>query len=364
LFCQVDTISWLMLQFYRMKQVWYARKWVVILLHISAWTIIFSLPYLLTSHYNDNRVKEADKDATGFFYLNTITNFIFVGLFYLNAYVLTPRFIIRKKYLAYIFLLIAIFFVIMAIHGILFNYLIKYHPFIFVFSVRFNLPTFLLTVAVSITYQLIGDKIRSEKLANEKQEENLKTELSFLRSQISPHFMFNVLNNIVALARTRSEQLEPTVIKLSSLMRYMVYETREQKATLKNEIEYLQSYIDLQTQRFEDSVKVNFTLDAPNDHQSIEPMLLIPFVENAFKHGIGLIEDPQIDIKLRTENNMLFFYVRNKYNGSTEEVKDGIAGIGLANVKRRLNLLYGKDQNLMISTEKNWFTISLQLKLH
>ncbi|HEV3250624.1 MAG TPA: histidine kinase [Puia sp.] len=347
-----------------MKQVWYARKWVLILLHAAAWMIVFSLPYLLTSHYNDNLHKAPDKDANGFFYLNTLTNFLLVGLFYLNAYVLTPRFIIRKKYLAYIVLLIAIFLGIMGIHGILFHNLIKNYPFIFILSVRFNLPTILLTVAVSIIYQLIGDKIKSDKLATEQQEENLKTELSFLRSQISPHFMFNVLNNIVALARTRSEQLEPTVIKLSSLMRYMLYETKEQKATLKNEIEYLQSYIDLQTQRFEDSVRVNVTIDTPNDQQSIEPMLLIPFVENAFKHGIGLIEDPEIDIKLRTENNMLFFYVRNKYNGSNGEVRDSIAGIGLVNVKRRLNLLYGKDQSLLISEEKNWFTISLQLKLH
>lgn len=346
-----------------MKQAWYSIGWVKVLLHMTGWAIVFSLPYLLRSPYDNHHVQQ-DPDEVGFFYLNTITNILFAGVFYLNAYLLVPAFIYSKRYVLYFLLLTLIFCGVMGIHLILFSMLIKSKPFIFILSARFNLPTYLLTVAVSTAYQMIGDKIRDEKKENQKQEENLKTELSFLRSQISPHFMFNVLNNIVALARTKSELVESTVIKLSSLMRYMLYENNEEKATLKKEIEYLRSYIDLQVQRFEDSVTVNVSTEVSEDRYFLEPMLLIPFVENAFKHGIGMIEDPLIEIKLRTDKNILYFSVRNKYNRASRELRDSTKGIGLANVKRRLNLLYGKDQSLLISGENNWFIVSLQLKLH
>ena len=137
--------------------------------------------------------------------------------------------------------------------------------------------------ALSTAYQLIKDKVASDKLAQEKQNEVLKTELSLLRSQVSPHFMFNVLNNMVSLARKQSDLLEPSLIKLSSLMRYMLYEADEEKVSIEKEIDYLQSYIDLQQQRFGKKVQVNVHLHTMDNHYQVEPMLLIPFVENAFQ---------------------------------------------------------------------------------
>src|SRR5262249_40157374 len=150
--------------------------------------------------------------------------------------------------------------------------------------------------------------------------------------QVNPHFMFNVLNNMVALARKKSDLLEPSLIKLSSLLRYMLYETDEQKVPLEKEVEYLRSYIDLQQQRFGSLVKINVDVHAPDKHYEIEPMLLIPFVENAFKHGTGIIDSPQIDIELSAENDTLKFLVSNKYNEGVEETKDNSSGIGLSNV--------------------------------
>jgi LytS/YehU family sensor histidine kinase len=211
---------------------------------------------------------------------------------------------------------------------------------------------------------MIIDKIATDKLLQERENENLKTELSFLRSQVSPHFMFNVLNNMVALARKRSEQLEPSLIKLSSLMRYMLYETDEQKVALEKEVEYLQSYIDLQKQRFGKNVTIHACFQEVNGNYAIEPMLLIPFVENAFKHGTGLIRDAEIEIELKAKNQILQFTVRNRYNAEKEEQKDKTAGIGLTNVERRLNLLYGKNHALLINKNDGWFTVSLQLNLH
>jgi len=170
---------------------------------------------------------------------------------------------------------------------------------------------------------------------------------------------------MVALARKKSDILEPSLIKLSSLLRYMLYETDEDKVLLDKEVEYLQSYIDLQRLRFGKNMQINTQLQQTAFAYTIEPMLLIPFVENAFKHGVGLIEDAQIDIDLKVEKDQLYFSVRNKYNdANVDEPKDKTSGIGLANVKRRLNLLYHQNHLLSIDKTDGWFTVSLQLKLH
>ncbi|MDQ6812631.1 MAG: histidine kinase [Bacteroidota bacterium] len=338
------------------------KKWLNVGLHVAAWLVIFSLPYLLRPPYDPQRTQNTD--AEGFFYLNLITNFFWVGVFYLNALVLTHRFIYHNKYFQYILILIGLYCLIMLFHGFLFTHLIKHHRFVFQMSARFNFTAFILAVVASITYKLITDKSRTDKLFQQKQEENLKTELSFLRSQISPHFVFNVLNNMVALARLKSDQLEPTIMKLSNLMQYMLYETDEEKVLLGTEVEYLQSYIDLQQQRFGSKVKMNIVLDAKEDWLSIEPMMLIPFVENAFKHGVGMIENPEINISLHTNEKQLVFLVSNKYNDELEDVKDKTSGIGLPNVKRRLNLLYGKQHELLIDRKDGWFRVSLKLNLH
>jgi LytS/YehU family sensor histidine kinase len=147
-------------------------------------------------------------------------------------------------------------------------------------------------------------------------------------------------------------------------MRYMLYETDEQKVPLQKEVEYLHSYIDLQQQRFGKKLVVNVDIAPADDTYEIEPMLLIPFVENAFKHGTGLIQEPQIDIELHAKNHLLQFSVRNKYNCGSVEIKDKTSGIGLTNVKRRLKLLYGSNHTLLVTNKDGWFLTSLQLNLH
>jgi LytS/YehU family sensor histidine kinase len=223
---------------------------------------------------------------------------------------------------------------------------------------------------------MINDRVKEDRLQKERENENLKTELSLLRSQVSPHFMFNILNNMVALARKGSAQLEPSLIKLSALLRYMLYETHE-KVPLQKEIEYLQSYIDLQKQRFVNNVIIKSCMQDVDSDYEIEPMLLIPFVENAFKHGTGFVsvnEVPgstlvlynvtEIDIKLTAEKGILKFSVRNRYNENSTDVKDTTPGIGLNNVKRRLNLLYENRHSLIIEKKDGWFFASLQIDLN
>jgi sensor histidine kinase YesM len=345
-----------------MKKHWYLQKWVIVLLHAAAWILLFSLPYLLRPSYDNVPAKSSAQNKN--FYFSMVMNLSWVALFYLNAFVLIPRLIYKKRILVYSITLLLIFSWLIIQTWLLYlvfrdaaDYHIRKHLLITFFI-------FLFILASSTAYQMIKERIKSERNAKEKETENLKTELSFLRSQVSPHFMFNVLNNMVALARKQSAELEPSLIKLSSLMRYMLYETDEDKVALEKEIDYLQSYIDLQHQRFGKNVKVNVSFQKDDINYSIEPMLLIPFVENAFKHGTGLIENAQIDINLEVKSSLLQFLIRNKFNELSEEVKDKTSGIGLNNVERRLNLLYKDDHKVLISKKDGWFTVSLQLNLH
>ena len=349
-----------------MSSKWYSKKWVTILLHIAAWVLLFSLPYLLRPSLNQGKPANPGSDSSRAFLRYVLNNIIYIGLFYLNAKILIPRFIYKRKYTQYPVIVTVIFIAILFITWLVLFYFLRQEEFKFNlrFHILFNFFFFLFMLAGSTAYRMIKDRTRADRIAREKENENLKTELSLLRSQASPHFMFNVLNNMVALARKKSDLLEPSLLKFSSLMRYMLYDADEEKVPLEKEIEYLQSYIDLQQQRFGKNVQVKVDLQKADENYEIEPMLLIPFVENAFKHGTGMIEAAQITIQLKAEKNKLDFTVQNKYDPSSIEIKDKTSGIGLANVKRRLNLLYGNKQHLLITQKDNWFTASLQLNLN
>ncbi|MEO5999147.1 MAG: histidine kinase [Chitinophagaceae bacterium] len=348
-----------------MKSAWYSKKWVVILLHAAAWVLLFSLPTLLRPSYNqDQPARHVSPHPDLAFLASYIMDITWMGIFYFNALFLIPRFPYKRKYWHFAGIHLVIIAWILIQSSLFYKLLIRPGEH---FDIRrpilFNFFIYLFILATSTAYTLIRDKIKADNLAQEKENENLKTELSLLRSQVSPHFMFNVLNNMVSLARKQSDQLEPSLIKLSSLMRYMLYETDEEKVSLEKEIDYLQSYIDLQQQRFGKKVKVTVDMQTMNDQYQVEPMLLIPFVENAFKHGTGLIENAHINIELRAEKNILQFTVSNKFNPVSVEVKDKTSGIGLTNVTRRLNLLYGKRHTLKITRDNNCFVVSLKLNI-
>jgi len=346
-----------------MKAVNYSDKKVKIVTHILMWVIVFSLPYILYKSNDRPPRTLTEVEKAGFLYVNLLSNILWIGLFYLNAFILVPRLMYKKKIFLYVMVVLACFVVAIVLHTALLQLFMPELSFSRFRGAWFNVGPFLLSLAASTAWQMWSDRVKADRLAQQTQQENLKTELSFLRSQISPHFVFNVLNNIVALVRLKSEALEPTVMKLSSLMQYMLYETNEEKVPVKTEAEYLQSYIDLQQQRFGSKVKITTAIHLSNDWAEIEPMLLIPFVENAFKHGVGMIEHPQIDVRLLTQANLLTFSVSNRYNPASVETKDKTSGIGLANVTRRLNLLYGDNHELKILKENNWFEVSLTIKL-
>ncbi len=343
----------------------FLRKHISVFLHVIIWGIVFLLPYLTDVRHTQPRPQINSAQDAEFLQLNLYTLFCLAAVFYLNAYLLIPKLFNRKKYWQYFLSVLLVFCAVMLLHSLLFKIIISSVPFNFIRSVRFTFPAFLMTMAVSIAFRMIVDKIKSDRHNMQKNQENLKTELAFLRSQISPHFLMNVLNNIVALNRLKSPDLEPTLIKLSGLMQYMLYNTDEDKLSLKEEADFLKSYIDIQQQRFGSKVNIIFTIDIAREQAEIEPMLLIPFVENAFKHGIGMIENPEILIQFTSnENGELLFIVQNKYDPASVQIKDKTSGIGLGNVKRRLNILYGDKHFLSIKNENNLFIVTLKLKLN
>ncbi len=330
-------------------------KYQIIVLHLAFWAFVLALPYLLSP----SQIPPAPnvKFEKGFTVTEFFAFFAFINIpfFYINSEILIPKVFQKKGIWAYLLTAMGLIVLIFS-----FNYLITYLFFKNQYVPRTG-PTFqlLFFLAISTAYRLISDNLKSQQEKKEQETEKLKSELSFLRSQISPHFIFNVLNSIVSLSRRKPERVEPVVVKLSDLMRYMLYESDDAKVSIERESQYLRAYIELQQLRFGDDIQINFQDNHLDESQSIEPMLLIPFVENAFKHGVGMIQNPTIDIELSTENNRLIFEVKNKVNRQFKEVKDSASGIGLANVKRRLELLYPESHQLIIKDEADFYLIHL-----
>ena len=347
-----------------MDSQWYTRKWVVISLHILFWILLILAPLLLRPTFDNISEVKSKHAGQNFLLLHAANMIMRMSLFYINANYFIPEFIYKKSNNKYIAALVVSLLLMLAVDRMVFQLALPDWQYNLWNFFVFNLPYFLFIVITSSAYRLIRDKIESDRRIKERETENLNTELSFLRSQVSPHFMFNVLNNMVALARKKSDALEPSLIKLSSLLRYMLYETDEEKVLVEKEVDYLQNYIDLQRQRFGKNVQIETRFDIMEGGHTIEPMLLIPFVENAFKHGTGLITDARIETSLDVNQGVLHFKVRNRFMETDNNPKDKTSGIGLNNVRRRLNLLYDKNYTLSITKSEDWFTVDLQLNLH
>lgn len=227
-----------------------------------------------------------------------------------------------------------------------------------------GIAPFVFVILVSFTYKLYLDKVQRDKRMEERENIHLKTELEFLSSQISPHFMFNLLNTLVSMARKKSELLEPSLIQLSQLMRYMLYDNNASQISLATEVEYLKNYISLQLLRFGDDIQMNLYLSGAFERHTIAPMLLIPFVENAFKHGTAMIQDPIIDVSLTVPDSGegLELMVVNGIAPVSASAKED-SGIGLANVRRRLELLYPDRHQLLIEHKNDTFSIKLNIRL-
>ena len=202
----------------------------------------------------------------------------------------------------------------------------------------------------------------SQKLKKEKME----AELKFLRAQMHPHFLFNTLNNLYALTLKKSDRAPEVVLKLSALLDYILYEANAHKVPLKKELDLVATYIHLEKIRYGDKLRVNYEVKGRTTGKSIPPLLILPFVENSFKHGVSQqLEEMYIEIQLEVKDEKMTLTVENSKNNDHEkEIPHVNNGIGLQNVKRRLELLYGRDHELIIKDEEHFFRILLSINLY
>ncbi len=212
-------------------------------------------------------------------------------------------------------------------------------------------------------HQYIEQRKWTEK-EKELTRQKLEMELEFLRAQTNPHFLFNTLNNIYALIRKNPERSAAMVMKLSVLLRYMLYETNRKRIALAGEIEAIENYIELERIRYSSRLNVVFDKQTDNDQVHIAPLVLLPFVENAFKHGASESRfDIFINIQLRLSQKSLVFSVKNSREEGEQGINDANEGIGLRNIKRQLELTYPKRKLNIIASE-NEFYIYLELNLN
>lgn len=329
------------------------RKYLEVFIHSVIWLLALFLPVVLFN----NPEKELTTDKILFFIIHAS---LFISLFYSNFLYFIPQFLQRKKFLLYaISIIISIGLLVLINHFASSQILPKEagpnaHNYRFRGSLIF-FSAFLIAISTSI--KVTQNWYENEKQKNTIKNEKLNSELSFLKSQVNPHFLFNTLNNLYSLANRRSEHTADAIMKLSHLMRYMLDEAKKDTVSLQNEINYLIDYIELQKLRMPDKSKVIFNLDGNSSDKEIEPMLLIPFVENAFKHGDIFSDDAEINISLRIDKNKLYFKVKNKVDKAL--VQDKTSGIGLNNLKQRLKLLYPNKHEFRLKEENEFFISSL-----
>lgn len=201
-----------------------------------------------------------------------------------------------------------------------------------------------------------------------REAENLRVsaELAYLRYRVNPHFLFNTLNSLYALALDKSEKTPRVVLQLAQLMRYMLQD-ENQETTLQSEVKYLENYLELERMRLGDHVQINMHVEGDIDGQTIAPLLLLPFVENGFKHGVNdSLQDGYVEVALKVVDEELFFYAENSKRSKliAQSQNKPSFGLGLANVRRRLDLIYGATRyNLEIEDTDDSYRVNLYLKL-
>jgi two-component system LytT family sensor kinase len=327
-----------------------------LLIHSLVWLFFLSFPFLF---FNDDitfsRLTE-----------HLFRSLLLVVLFYTNTQLLIPKILSKNKiglYILSVFVVIAIYLLVCSLSEIVQQYIFdlpRFHRYFFHFPRAFFAALFIF--GLSTSYKMTIEWLRSERQKKELETEKLSSELAFLKSQINPHFLFNTLNNVYSLAFKKSDDTPEAILKLSKLMRYMLYESNEKQVFLSKEIDYLHNFIDLQKLRLSEKVEINFIVEGDVEGRLIEPMLLIPFVENAFKHGISYVDYPAISIHLKLNESDLVFKVENTISNTySPEMTD--SGIGLANVKRRLNLLYPDKHKLHIKDSINEYKVLLKICL-
>ena len=233
------------------------------------------------------------------------------------------------------------------------------------FNLHYTFLSAFLVAGSSTVIKILYEWVIYQRDKKKLEKENMQSELKFLKNQINPHFLFNTLNNIYALSLIKSEATPEVILKLSDLLRYMLYECNEPKVKLRNEISYMKNYLDLERLRQKPDVILEFKVEGEVKEQTITPLIFTPFLENAFKHGVNkVLENACVRIFLKVKKNKLKFIVENsKPEFTTNMINISQGGIGLANVKKRLEMLYSDNYSLEIENTMTYYKIELTLNL-
>jgi two-component system, LytTR family, sensor histidine kinase AlgZ len=339
----------------------------VLLLHSAFWCLYFSFFFYQVSF--PRRGQETDLGRA--FLDATIHIGCMMGISYLNYFVFLPRFLKHKHFFRYLLEFIAPFagFVAILIYIKRILYFVENdtHQSRFLYSDRFMVMTIFATLFIVIfvaMLKFVEDWFELEAKQKALENEKLSTELQFLKAQINPHFFFNTLNNIYALTVIDVEKAQEAIHKLSRMMRYVLYDTQTGTVQLSKELDFVRDYIQLMQLRLTDKVKVCFESPATFNDIPIAPMLLLPFIENAFKHGVNATKPSSVFIGVKQQKQELEIEIRNTLFAAQQATLDESNGIGLVNTRRRLDLLYPDRYELAINSQSadNEYVIKLKLK--
>lgn len=334
---------------------WSRKPWV---LHAIFWVLVFVV-MLLADSKNQTTPKEV---------IQKIINLVFYMLVvYINLGYLIPKFLNQKNFITYCILLLAMVAVFTPIMVLLLYITIEEaDPREFLLMNQQYIFLLLFLVAGGSTMiKIISDWQRHQRDRKDLETQRMQSEIRFLKSQINPHFLFNTLNSLYALTLKKDDIAPEIVIKLSDMMRYMLYECNERRVPLQKEVAYIENYLSMEELRQSGASDISFTVEGEIRDQMIAPMIFIPFLENSFKHGLNLqIKDGYVHLMMRVLGNKLLFRIENS---KPSEISPGEApeqgGIGLSNVRRRLDLLYPGQYKLDIVNTDTSYIVELSLDL-
>lgn len=331
-------------------------------LHALVWILLLVVPYISTDQVFDLFIPEG---GTIYLLLSVALSSLLIASFYFNYFFLIPKYLLTKKYWLYFLLLLLAIVTVFMLSGALFFFsnlnpeiLIKKHPVIekiYPVIIINTLSLWLLSIVLSILWTGYNRLKQTES-------EKLTAQIASLKSQINPHFLFNTLNNIYATAIDTSPKTADMVDKLSEMMRYTMKDTQQDFVLLEDEINYVSNFIELQKLRLDRSVKLEYHSIENIPSLQIAPMLLIPFIENAFKHGVNSEQKSHIIIEMAMSKTELQLKVVNNKVNIQQDISER-SGLGIENTRHRLNLIYPTKHLLVINDAGKEFSVSLHINL-
>jgi sensor histidine kinase YesM len=350
------------------------KRFYTIALQVVLWGLFLALPYFMIPHNNPDlnrqlmQARESQPHWIDYWFFSSVSlNLCLIVFFYVHNQLVFDRFILRGRSADYIVYLIIVFSSFGIIFGIyclvraeLLRMLLLFERPIDVRDVIRAATWFFLILFAGIGVKLTELWRQAERRARDIENEQLRTELSFLHMQINPHFLFNSLNTIYGMSLKKSDNAPKAVLKLSQLLRYMIEETGHDTVPLDQEVTYLNNYIELQKMRSGPSLTVSFQVEGDTNGATIAPMLLLPFVENAFKYGMSNSQESPIHIELGVDKEKITFSVMNR---KFENIGRHSSGIGIPNVERRLQLLYPSRHDLLIEDKADTYFVKLKILL-